>query len=417
MKPLLVSFSKKLFLRSLQGLQGGFLELVCPDAAYTFGDPAAELRATAVIHDERFFLRAVTGSDVGIGEAYMDGDWSSPDLVSLVRLITRNLRRVDSGNQLFSAVRSFASRLQHRMRGNSRQGSRRNIRAHYDVGNEFYALFLDREMLYSSAYFQTPTDTLEEAQRHKIDLICRKLLIRRGERILEIGCGWGAFAMHAARNFGAHVTAVTISPAQYSYATEWLSRSDVAPGSVRLLLQDYRELEGKFDKIVSIEMFEAVGLSRYDEFFGACDRLLAPGGSLLLQTITMPEQELAAYRRRVDWIQTYIFPGSELAFLGEIQKSLSRVTQMSLTHLEAFGFHYAKTLEIWRERFFQKLARVQSLGFPVSFRRMWDFYMAWCEGAFRERYINVVQLLMTKSGVAEAAAFPAQAPSGECTAG
>jgi cyclopropane-fatty-acyl-phospholipid synthase len=417
MRRLLLAFCKKLFLHSLQGLEGGFLELVCPNAVYTFGDPAAELRATAVIHDERFFLRAVTGSDIGIGEAYMDGDWSSPDLVSLVRLITRNLRRVDSGNQLFSAVRSFAFRRQHRRRGNSLQGSRRNIQAHYDVGNEFYSLFLDREMLYSSAYFQTPADSLEEAQRNKIDLICRKLRIQPGERILEIGCGWGAFAMHAALNYGADVTAVTISPAQYSYALERLARTNVAPGSVRLFLQDYRQLEGKFDKIVSIEMFEAVGLSRYDEFFGACDRLLAPGGALLMQTITMPEHELAAYRRRVDWIQTYIFPGSELAFLGEIQKSLSRVTQMSLTHLEAFGHHYARTLEMWRGRFFQKLARVQSLGFPESFQRMWDFYMAWCEGAFRERYINVVHLLVTKSAVGQAAAFPAQAPSAELTAG
>jgi len=417
MKRLFVSLSKKLFLHSLQGLRGGFLELVCPDAAYTFGDPAAELRAKAVIHDERFFLRALAGSDVGIGEAYMDGEWSSPDLVSLVRLVTRNLRRVDSRNQLFSAARSFAFHVRHRMRGNSLQGSRRNIRAHYDVGNEFYALFLDREMLYSSAYFQTPEDTLEEAQRNKIDLICRKLRIEPGERVLEIGCGWGAFAIHAARNYGAHVTAVTISPAQYSYVKERLARSNVTPGSVRFLLQDYRKLEGKFDKIVSIEMFEAVGLSRYDEFFGSCDHLLAPGGSLLLQTITMPEHELTAYRRRVDWIQTYIFPGSELAFLGEIQKSLSRVTQMSLTHLEAFGQHYATTLEMWRERFSQKVARVRSLGFSESFQRMWEFYMAWCEGAFRERYINVMHLLMTKSAVEQITVFPAQTPSPECPAG
>jgi cyclopropane-fatty-acyl-phospholipid synthase len=296
------------------------------------------------------------------------------------------------------------------------KGSRRNIEAHYDVGNDFYSLFLDRQMLYSSAYFRNPTDTLEDAQRNKIDLVCRKLRIEPGDRILEIGCGWGAFAFHAARNYGAHVTGVTISPAQYSYASEHLAQCDVAPGSVRLLLRDYRQMQGQFDKIVSIEMFEAVGLKRYDEFFGACDRLLAPGGSLLMQTITMPEKELAAYRRRVDWIQTYIFPGSELAFLGEIQKSLARVTQMSLTHLEGFGLHYAKTLELWRQRFFDKLARVQSLGFPESFQRMWDFYMAWCEGAFRERYINVVHLLMTKNTSEESPIFPAQVPS-ELTAG
>jgi cyclopropane-fatty-acyl-phospholipid synthase len=417
MTRVLESFAKKLFLKSLSGMHGGFLELACPDATYTFGDPSAELRAMAVVHDERFFLRAVLGSDVGIGEAYMDGDWTSPDLVSLVRLVTRNLRRVDSGNRVFSALRAFAFRLQHRLRNNSVEGSRRNIRAHYDVGNDFYRLFLDERMLYSSGYFRNPGDSLEKSQRTKMDLICRKLRIEPGDRVLEIGCGWGAFAIYAARNYGAHVTGVTISPAQFEYANQRIADSDVAPGSVQLLLQDYRQLAGQFDKIVSIEMFEAVGLDRYDEFFAACDRLLTPDGSLLMQTITLPEQELAAYRKRVDWIQVYIFPGSELAFLGEIQQSLARVTQLSLTHLESFGLHYAKTLELWRERFFQRLSDVQNLGFPESFQRMWDFYMAWCEGAFRERYINVVHLLLTKNGASTAPMLPAKFPTAELTAG
>ena len=417
MRRRLKTYAKKLFLHSLQGIQGGFLELACPDATYTFGDPGAELRAMAVIHDERFFLRALTGSDVGIGESYMDGDWTSPDLVSLVRLVTRNLRRVDSGNRAFSWLRAFTFRFQHRLRNNSLRGSRRNIQAHYDVGNEFYRLFLDREMLYSCAYFRSATDTLEDAQRNKMNLICRKLRIEPGDRVLEIGSGWGSFAIHAARNFGAQVTGLTISPAQFDYATRKLAESDVTPGSVRFLLQDYRLLEGQYDKIVSIEMFEAVGLDRYDEFFRACDRLLAPGGSLLMQTITMPEQELAAYRRRVDWIQTYIFPGSELAFLGEIQQSIARVAQLSLTHLESFGMHYAKTLELWRERFFQSVSSIQELGFAESFQRMWDFYMAWCEGAFRERYINVVHLMMTKNGSRKTAMFPARLPAEEFTAG
>jgi cyclopropane-fatty-acyl-phospholipid synthase len=194
------------------------------------------------------------------------------------------------------------------------------------------------------------------------------------------------------------VTAVTISRAQYEAATEKLATTEVAPGHVRLLLEDYRKLSGEFDKIVSIEMFEAVGFAHYDDYFSACDRLLAPEGSMLLQTITLPEQEVSAYRKRVDWIQTYIFPGSELASVAEIQQSMSRCTQLSLTHAETFGMHYAKTLAAWRERFFEQIDAVRRLGFDERFERMWDFYLAWCEGAFRERYINVAQLLWAKRG-------------------
>jgi cyclopropane-fatty-acyl-phospholipid synthase len=396
-----VRYAKKLFLKSLENLEHGFLELVCPEATHCFGDPKAELRAMAVIHDERFFLRALTGADVGMGESYMDGDWSSPDLVSVVRVATRNLRNLDSGNALFSGLRKAAFRWQHRHRDNSEKGSRENIRAHYDLGNEFYRLFLDEQMLYSAAYFQNDEETLEQAQKNKMELICRKLKIEPGDRVLEIGCGWGGFAVHASRNYGAHVTGVTISRAQYDMAMERMENAGVAPGSVQILLEDYRRLRGRFDQIVSIEMFEAVGLAHYDEFFGRCDHLLAPDGTMLLQTITMPDQELKGYRRRVDWIQTYIFPGSELAFLGKIQESLAKVTRMSLTDFESLGTHYARTLSLWRERFFQQLAEMQGMGFDERFQRMWDFYMSWSEGAFRERYINVVHLLMAKNGTSK----------------
>jgi cyclopropane-fatty-acyl-phospholipid synthase len=390
--------AKQLFFRSLSGLRGGFLEIVCPDETYAFGDPAAGLRAMAVIHDERFFSRAITGADIGIGESYMDGDWTSPDLVALVRLCVRNLRSLDSRHKWLSAVRALASRVRHRLRANTMTGSRENIRAHYDLGNDFYRLFLDEQMMYSSAYYSSAEDSLEQAQTQKMELICRKLQLEPGDRVLEIGCGWGSFALHAARNYGARVTGATISQAQYEAANERLRRSDAAPGHVRFLLQDYRKLNGEFDKIVSIEMFEAVGFAHYDEYFGTCDRLLAHDGSMLLQTITLPEQEVRAYRKRVDWIQTYIFPGSELASLAEMQRSLARCTQLSVAHTETFGVHYAKTLAAWRERFFQQLEAVRRLGFDERFQRMWDFYLAWCEGAFRERYINVAQLVLAKIG-------------------
>jgi cyclopropane-fatty-acyl-phospholipid synthase len=395
----IIRFAKPQFLKALRGLEGGFLEVVCPKATYAFGNAAAELRATAVIHDERFFVRAVTGADIGIGESYMDGDWTSPDLVALVRLVTRNLRRLDAAHPWLSTVRRVASRLRHRLHDNNLSGSRENIRAHYDLGNDFYRLFLDREMLYSSAYFTHGNESLEQAQQNKMDLICRKLQMLPGDRVLEIGCGWGGFALFAARNYGVHVTGLTLSPAQYELATQRVAQADLRGGSVLIVLQDYRRLEGQFDKIVSIEMFEAVGLDHYDEFFSVCDRLLAPGGSMLLQTITIREQELKKYRRRVDWIQAYIFPGSELAFLGELQKSLARATTLTMESLESFGQYYARTLAQWRENFFRRLADVQALGFDERFQRMWDFYLSWCEGAFREKYINVVQLLCEKHGL------------------
>jgi cyclopropane-fatty-acyl-phospholipid synthase len=390
--------AKRLFFRSLKELRGGFLEIVCPDETYVFGEPTASLRAMAVIHDERFFARALTGADVGIGESFVDGDWTTPDLVALVRLAVRNLRLLDARHRVLSGLRALAARIRHRLRKNTMRGSRRNILAHYDISNNFYRLFLDSRMLYSCAYFRGKDDSLDVAQRQKLDLICQKLQIEPGDRVLEIGCGWGAFALHAARNYGAYVTAVTISPAQYQYAMDQLEKSDVTPGHVRLLLEDYRRLEGKYDKIVSIEMFEAVGFDHYDDFFSTCDRLLAPDGSMLLQTITLPDQQAAAYRKRVDWIQAHIFPGSELAVVGAILRSLGRRTELALTNAENLGIHYARTLAIWRERFFQRLEEARQLGFDERFQRMWDFYFSWCEGAFRERYINVVQLLLAKIG-------------------
>jgi cyclopropane-fatty-acyl-phospholipid synthase len=390
--------AKKLFFVTLRDLRGGYLELVCPDETYTFGEPDASLRAMAVIHDERFFLRALTGADVGIGESYMQGEWTSPDLVPLVRLCVRNLRLFDSEHGILSAARRLTARFRHFARANTVRGSRRNIREHYDLGNDFYRLFLDARMVYSCAYFQRQQDSLDLAQEQKLELICRKLNLQPGDRVLEIGCGWGAFATYAARNYGAHITAVTISEAQHQYVARQLASANPGDGSVTLLLRDYRQLGGEFDKIVSIEMFEAVGFDHYDEFFSLCNRLLAADGSMLMQTITLPDQQVATYRKRVDWIQTYIFPGSELASVAEIMKSLARRTGLALTSAENLGLHYARTVACWHEAFLQKLDEVQNLGFDERFQRMWDFYLGWCEGAFRERYINVVQLVLAKNG-------------------
>jgi cyclopropane-fatty-acyl-phospholipid synthase len=403
MSTFLQRVARRLFFQTLHNLQDGYLEIVCPDETYSFGDPSAELRAMAVVHDQRFFVHAVTAGDIGIGESFMDGDWTSPDLVALVRLAVRNLRLLDSAHPLLSYARGLLSRIRHRLRANSLRGSRRNIRDHYDLGNDFYRLFLDGQMNYSSAIWARPEDSLEDAQVHKLDLICRKLQLRPGDRVMEIGCGWGAFAIYAARHYGAHITALTLSAAQYDFVTQLAAEAKLQPGSVQFLLQDYRTIDyktmtGKFDKIVSIEMFEAVGLDRYEEFFGACDRLLTRDGAMLLQLITLPDREFATYRKRVDWIQTYIFPGSELASIAEIHQALARATRMSLVQMENFGLHYARTLARWRERFFANLKSVERLGFDARFQRMWEFYLGWCEGAFLERYVNVVQLVLAKIG-------------------
>jgi len=391
---------KRLFLQLLGSLNQGFLELVCPEDTYTFGSPESDLRAMLVVNHERFFRRALFGGDIGMGEAFMDGDWSSPDLVAVIRLAVRNLGAMENSNKLFSALSSLADTVSHRLRGNTLAGSRRNISYHYDLGNDFYRLFLDATMAYSCAYFQTLNNSLEQAQLNKFERICRKLDLKATDHLLEIGTGWGGFSAYAAKNYGCRITTTTISSQQHNYAKQLFAGMGEAGDRITLLLEDYRNLRGQFDKIVSIEMFEAVGLHFYDNYFGACDRLLKPEGMMVMQAITMNEQKFPVYRKRCDWIQKYIFPGSELASIAEVGKSLGRSTKMTLFHLEDIGLHYAETLKHWRERFVLHLDEVRAQGFDERFVRMWEYYLCYCEGAFRERHIGDVQLVLTKQRAA-----------------
>jgi cyclopropane-fatty-acyl-phospholipid synthase len=388
---------KKLFLKMLGGLRGGSLELVCGGEILCFGDASDDLHARLIVHDERFFARAVLGGDVALGESYMDGEWSSPDLVALVRLAVRNLQQLETSNAALSLFSRLADTLKHRRRSNTVEGSRANIQAHYDLSNEFFRLFLDRSMMYSCAWYESEDDLLETAQQQKLDRICRKLELGPDDHVLEIGTGWGSFALHAARNYGCTVTTTTISREQHDYARERFGGE-----RIELLFEDYRNLRGRYDKIVSIEMFEAVGLEFYDQFFATCDRLLEPQGSMLIQTITMNDRTFPAYRRRADWIQKYIFPGSELASLTGVLQSLSRATKLLPFGLEDMGLHYARTLAAWRERFHAAEAEVRKLGFDDRFMRMWDYYLAYCGGAFLERHISDVQLMMIKAGARDA---------------
>ena len=387
--------AKKIFLKTLAGLRVGCLELVCPEATYQFGQLEDPLHAVIAVHDERFFQRALLAGDIGVGEAYMEGEWSTPDLVAVVRLAVLNMEHIDGSNRLLTAFRRMIDWLDHRSHGNTQAGSRSNIAYHYDLGNDFYRLFLDQNLIYSSAYYESAEDSLEEAQLRKFDRICRKLNLGPQDHVLEIGTGWGGFAIHAAANYGCRVTTTTISREQHDYAARLFARSEVG-NRIQLLFEDYRNLAGQYDKIVSIEMFEAVGYEHYDDYFGACDRLLKPDGSMLLQTITIQELKFQQYRKQSDWIKKHIFPGAELASPVEIQKSLARTGRLQLFHLEDIGMHYALTLEEWRRRFLLHLNDIRQQGFDERFVRMWDYYLAYCEGAFRERYISDVQMLLGK---------------------
>lgn len=391
-------YARKTFFAAVAQLTHGSLEVVCPDRTYTFGQPGTGPAGTLVIHHPRAFRRALFGGDLAMGEAFMDGDFSSPDLVSLLRLAVRNMAVFRQLNGPLSWISRQVARASHRLRANTRAGSRRNIAAHYDLGNDFFGLFLDKELAYSAAWFEHPDDTIDQAQTQKFDRICRKLQLSPNDHLLEIGTGWGGFAAYAASRYGCRITTTTISRKQHEGARARFDALGDAGARITLLFEDYRDLKGQFDKLVSIEMFEAVGLDNYDAFFAACDRLTAPDGAALLQVITMNDQDFhRSYQGTTDWIQTYIFPGSELASLSEMLQSIARVTRFRPFHLEDLGVHYALTLAAWRARFHERLDQVRQLGMDDRFIRMWDLYLAYCQAGFAERHISDVQLMLTRA--------------------
>ena len=381
----------------LAGLAHGQVTLVDGASHRCYGQPDAlcPLSVTLHVHDPRFYSDITFGGSIGAGEAYMQGYWRVNDLTALVRILLQNRAVLDGMESGLARLMAPLQKTLHWINRNTRDGSRRNIAAHYDLGNEFFALFLDPTMMYSSAIFIHPNMTLEAAQLMRLDHICRKLNLTARDHLLEIGTGWGGMALYAARHYGCRVTTTTLSQAQHKLATERV-RAARLDDRITLLLKDYRDLDGRYDKLVSIEMIEAVGHDFYDTYFGKCAALLKADGLMLLQAITTADQRYDAARRSVDFIQRYIFPGSCIPSITAMSDSITRSSDLRLTHLEDIGPHYATTLRRWRENFFRNIEAVRALGYPESFIRMWELYLCYSEGGFEERALGDVQMLLAK---------------------
>lgn len=352
-----------------------------------------DLAAIVTVRHPRFFRRAAFGGSLSAAESYLDGDWSCDDLTSLFRIVLRNPQAFEAMDRgVFAKVAHMLARLTHWLRRNTQRGSRMNIEAHYDLGNEFFRLFLDETMMYSSGVFRSPESTLHDASVEKLDRVCHRLALEPGDEVLEIGTGWGGFALHAARNFGCRITTTTISQAQYDFTCKRVREAGLTD-RITVLLEDYRDLTGRFNKLVSIEMIEAVGHQFFDTFFEKCGRLLTPEGLMLVQGIVMNEQSYPQYLKSVDFIQKYVFPGGCLPSMTALSQSAARTTALRLLHVEDLAWHYAQTLRSWRERFLGAIDDVRSLGYSERFLRLWDYYLCYCEAAFEERWTGVVQML------------------------
>ena len=396
---------RKAVFAKLGRVTGGSITVIDGDVKSTFGDRSADLHAVIQVHDREFYRAIAFGGSIGAGESYRDGLWSCDDLVALIQIFARNMQTSSKLGGIWDSLLDLGRQVAHRLNRNTRSGSRRNIAAHYDLSNDFYSLFLDESMTYSSGVFPEPHSSMHDASIEKYDRICRKLRLTQSDEVLEIGTGWGGFAEHAAKHYGCRVTTTTISKQQHEHARQRFHRNGI-DDRVTLLLSDYRDLTGHYDKLVSIEMIEAVGHEYFDTFFAKCSSLLKPDGLFALQAITIPDQRYDCYRKSVDFIQKHIFPGGCLPSLGAMSGAVGRVTDLQFVHVEDFAEHYARTLESWRERFHANIDSIRELGMTDPFLRLWDYYFCYCEGAFREKQIGVAQLLLQKPGNRHSPQFP-----------
>lgn len=391
--------AKKSVLAVCDKIAIGHLVIEDGEDVYTFGEPLsrAAIHAHITVHHPSAYYQFVMHGTLGSGEGYMAGSWSTPDLLNVIRLMVKNLEMLNAFDQRRPWFTRLAGQLFHLLNINSRTGSKKNIAAHYDLGNDFFRLFLDSSMMYSAAIYPDNNADLETAAEHKLESICRKLELTPDDHLLEIGSGWGGMAIYAAAHYGCRVTTTTISREQYDYTLARV-KAEGLEKRITVLLKDYRDLDGQYDKLVSIEMVEAVGHRFYRQYFSRCSQLLRPGGLMLLQAITIPDQRYDYARVNTDFIKKYIFPGGCLPSNDVIARNIARYTDMQIVDLQDITEHYADTLADWYQRFESSVELVKALGFDDQFVRMWEFYLRYCEGGFRERAISTSQILMAKPG-------------------
>lgn len=392
----LSSLAEKLVAGRLERVAEGQLDLEYQGRLWRYGRPAPDgLRAKVTVLDRRLFTQALLGGTLGASEAFVDGAWVADDLTNAIRIFVRNAELLEGFELGASRLGNWVAGLYHSTRKNTRAGSRRNISQHYDLGNDFFQRMLDPSMTYSAAIFEQPSSSLEEASIHKLDLLCQKLDLGPGDHLLEIGTGWGSLAMHAASRYGCQVTTTTLSREQHALATTRIRERGLSQ-RVTVLDVDYRELEGRFDKIVSCEMIEAVGREYYPTFFRQCDRLLAAGGKLAIQAITIRDQRFEQASREVDFIKRHIFPGSCMPSVTALLQAATRASALTLRSLEDFTPHYARTMAEWRANLAPHKHEVIAR-FGERFWRMWGYYLAYCEAGFAERYIGSAQLVFARA--------------------
>ncbi len=388
---------RSLLIAKLEKLEVGEIQLIDSNGSHSFGcpDKTNPLTVTLNVTDQRFYSDIAFGGTVAAGEAYMQGYWSCSNLTDLIRIMIGNRHILDQMEANLSLFKNAFLRVAHWLNRNSQAGSRRNIEAHYDLGNEMFELFLDPTMMYSCAYYPDEKTSLEQASLAKLQRICDKLQLNESDHVIEIGTGWGGFALYAAQNYGCKVTTTTISQQQHDWAQQRIIEAGLED-KITLLMEDYRDLQGTYDKLVSIEMIEAVGHQYLDTYFAKCSSLLKPEGIMLIQSITIADQQYDQAIKSVDFIQRFIFPGGFIPSVSAITSSVKSSTDMRLFQLEDIGPHYATTLCDWRQRFFENIEPINALGYSQQFIAMWDFYLCYCEAGFLERVLGNAHLVFIK---------------------